>query len=184
MSDAFDRADRESQIDAFLLTLGIHYAAQFVPFSMSRNAKSAPKLSDLTLNWRVSLSKASAVLTTDYQAGIGHIPGYSVLQRQTVDSVDAVRRTCESGKHYQAGRTYAFKDLDPPALRDVLYCLIQDASAIDCPRFEDWAADYGFDTDSRKGEAAYRACLETGLSLRSLIGDAAITTLRGLFQDY
>lgn len=56
---------------------GITVRAAFVPFSQSRNAKPDPKPGDLSLNWKVTLLKdGREVLTTDYQAGIGHAPSY------------------------------------------------------------------------------------------------------------
>jgi hypothetical protein len=181
--------ERNTAIDEYLQTLRLYYVAQFVPFSLSRNAKSNPKMSELSLNWRVSIGRLSPIdgqvqpgaLVTDYQQGIGHIPGYVHGTRPTVDHVAAVRNTCENGV-----REWGIKQrpLDPPALRDVLYCLIQDASAIDSPTFEDWASDLGMDTDSRAAEKMYNACIQTGLKLRQIIGDAALTKLRELFQDY
>jgi hypothetical protein len=187
-------AERNAAIDEYLSTLRLHYVAQFVPFSLSRNAKSAPKLSELSLNWRVTIGKLSPLdgqvqrdpLVTDYQEGIAHIPEYMHGMRPTIHHVDCVRHSCEKGTRYvdSSSGVIQGRKLDAPALRDILYYLIQDASAIDCSTFEDWANDLGMDTDSRKAEAAYRACIETGLKLRQIIGDAALTKLRELFQDY
>ena len=49
---------------------------------------------------------------------------------------------------------------------------------------EGWAADLGYDTDSRSAEQTYRACLEIGLKMRNGLGDAQLRALRGIYQDY
>jgi len=181
-------SEQRAAIETYVSMLGVHYAAEFVPFSKSRNAKPAAKLSELSLNWRVTLSKRSPIdgqttqqFTTDYQAGIGHIPGLPYNARPA-----CVRNSCEHGSSYvdSSSGVIRGRPLSAPALADVLYCLISDADAIEYPTYEEWAGSMGYDTDSRKGEATYRACLEIGLKLRALIGDGALTKLRELFQDY
>lgn len=53
-----------------------------------------------------------------------------------------------------------------PKVADVLYCLLSDAQGADQP-FEDWASDYGFDSDSRKALAIYETCVATHKALRA-----------------
>ena len=76
------------------------------------------------------------------------------------------------------------KPLPPPTLRDVLHSLVSDAGAIDHASFEDWAAEWGYETDSRKAETIYQDCLRIGLRLQAMIGNAKLEQLRTLFQDY
>lgn len=58
-----------------------------------------------------------------------------------------------------------------PAMVDVLDCLASDASGVESARgFEDWCGDFGYDTDSRKAEATYRACRKQWASLQRLLG--------------
>jgi hypothetical protein len=172
-----------TKLDAMIASLGLEYSAQFVPFSLSRNAVSAPRLRDLSLNWRIAISKGGVTLTTDYQAGIAHIPGYKHEQRPTGDYADAVERACETG---QTGALVR-RPVPAPALRDVLYCLVQDADAIDYPCFEEWAHALGFDTDSRKAERTYNASLDIALKLRAMFGrfgEDTLAALREAYQDY
>lgn len=56
-----------------------------------------------------------------------------------------------------------------PSLDDVLLSLALDSRALDLC-FEDWADDYGYDTDSREAERIYRLCVEQGLKLRAMLG--------------
>jgi len=65
-----------------------------------------------------------------------------------------------------------------PTAADVLECLRSDASSVDSARdFEDWARDLGYDTDSRKAESTYRACLKVAARLRRFLGADAYAEL-------
>ena len=133
------------------------------------------------IHWRVSLHAsegAPAVWSGIYSQGIGHHPLYKQGDR-SVDRHEAIMRSLESGKYNPQLYTYArFVPLPAPSERDVLQSLALDASALDHPTFESWAGDYGYDTDSRKAEATYRACISIGLALRSLLGDEGLHTLQ------
>lgn len=59
---------------------------------------------------------------------------------------------------------------DPDA-EMVLECLLSDASVEYNRSFEDWAGDLGYDTDSRKAEKIYKACLKIAKKLHALLGD-------------
>jgi hypothetical protein len=60
---------------------------------------------------------------------------------------------------------------DEPTAKDVLECLLSDASVEDYNGFEDWASDMGFDEDSRKAEKIYRDVLTQTEKLKKLLGD-------------
>lgn len=54
---------------------------------------------------------------------------------------------------------------------DVISSLCQDATSAENARnFEEWAGDFGMDTDSRKAEAIYKACKATAPKLRAFLG--------------
>lgn len=60
-----------------------------------------------------------------------------------------------------------------PTLDGVLESLTADASGYDTAAgFEDWAADYGYDPDSRAAERTYRAVARQTRRLAALLGDA------------
>ena len=66
----------------------------------------------------------------------------------------------------------------PPTLADVLDCLASDASGVDNARsFEDWASEYGYDTDSRKAERTYHICEKQAQDLKALLGQDAYNQL-------
>ena len=58
-----------------------------------------------------------------------------------------------------------------PDSYDVLEALLSDASVAGYDQFEQWAADLGYDPDSRRAEKIYHACVEQTAQLRQLLGD-------------
>lgn len=164
--------------------LGLTIASKFVPFSQSRNkGEKMP-----SLNWKVTLLvKGREVLTVDYMAGSGHCPSYKPNRYQSSDAAIAVRKECETGKALKFLASSGHMSLGNainPDLADVLHSLASDADAIDYGNFEEWADSTGMETDSRKAEAIYRACLEIGLKLRAALGEDGLKTLRDAIQDY
>lgn len=183
--------DAADNIRAFMERHKLTIEAEFVPFSKSRHATPAKGEKEwLSLNWKVTLLRdGRRVLTTDYAQGSGHCPADKLDPKKfgKVVKAEMVRHECETGK--RARRVHENGPLfNGPAIAldpvPVLASLASDASAIDYPSYEPWAEDLGFDPDSRKGEAAYRACLEIALALRSAIGDAALSELCNLASDY
>ena len=187
------------QRDAWLLRRGIAIESEFVPFSKSRNKdkKDGKGRTRLSLNWKVTLLvNARAVLTTDYGAGAGRCPSYNTKAPASYPGnalgwqKEAAQHECETGqKAVWVGALSAtgFKrvsDAIKPNAHDVLSSLCLDASVIDSGTFEEWAADMGYDTDSRSAEQTYRACLEIGLKMRNGLGDAQFRALREIYQDY
>lgn len=64
-----------------------------------------------------------------------------------------------------------------PTAADVLHCLVSDTTGVDSARsFEEWAGDFGYDTDSRKAEAVYLKCEEQGVEVHAFLGN--------LFNDF
>jgi hypothetical protein len=166
--------------------LGLTYKADFVPFSKSRNAKKVTKPRDYSLNWKVTINKGSRSITTDYMQGIAHIPGYAQNTRYTTDQWEALKYACENGKALRNPGSVipTGKAIPAPELHDVMHSLVLDASALDAGSFEEWAGDFGYETDSRSAEKIYHQCMEIALRLRAMIGDAGIEALRAAGQDY
>jgi len=174
------QSPREMASD-LIASIGLTVESEFVPFSQSRNKDADHK----SLNWRVTIKRnGREILTTDYSAGLAHCPAYkdSTLGRQdSVDRVRAIAQQCETGRNGKPGRPGEW--IRPDSV-DVLYSLVMDSNVIDSGGFESWAADYGYDPDSRKAESIYRQCLEHALKLRAWIGGDSLDALRGAFQDY
>lgn len=179
------RMNATESYDAAIAAMGLTMKADFVPFSKSRNAKEKSP----SLNWIVTISNGRGQsITVDYTQGIGHAPSYksslkSLGNRNSMARHEAMTFEAESGRKY-TGYRFGGKPLPPPTIADVLSSLVLDAGAIDHPSFESWAGDYGYDIDSRKGEAAYRSCLEIGLKLRAMVGEKGLAELAELLSNY
>jgi len=58
-----------------------------------------------------------------------------------------------------------------PTADEVLECLASDSAGYDCARsFEDWAADYGYDPDSRTAEKTYKIIGKQTKAIKRLLG--------------
>lgn len=175
-----------------IASLGLTIEAKFLPWSQAKRWErdDGKYIRKRAIYWLVTVKhNGHAVLTTQYAQGIGHLPDH--LQVPWNGSVSlllasAIEQATETGKARRSlDTTFPItRPLKPPSAEDVLYCLLSDSEAIDRPTFEEWASDLGYDPDSRKAETAYRACLATGLALRSAIGDVGLSRLREAFQDY
>lgn len=114
---------------------------------------------------------------------------------------DALARAeCESGVKMRLERWGTIPGFEPDTARtpeggrrrvpvepnpvDVLYSLVMDSDVLDTGGFEDWAANFGYDTDSRQAESIYRACLELALKMRAAFGSDGMAALQSAFQDY
>jgi hypothetical protein len=58
-----------------------------------------------------------------------------------------------------------------------------DSSAADSS-FDDWCADYGYDTDSRKALESYLECQQTSIKLRKVFTNSQLETLQTMLEDY
>ena len=179
----------KERIESLVTANAITMKAVFVPWSRSRNAGQK----NPSLNWKVTIEKnGREVLTTDYSAGCARCPSYKASvkelgSRNCIMRDNAIRIECETGEERRCGSsTGIVVNRNPiiPDLADVLYLLASNASAIDSPTYEDWASEIGYDSDSRNGEAIYRACLEIGLKLRAALGDKVLSELREACQDF
>ncbi len=144
----------------------------FVPWSESRNAKADHP----SLNWCVTIKlKGREILTTDYSYGSAHCPAskasVKVLGGQNSLMRDNhIRWECQHGYASAIGAPGPVRGTSKPLMPnplDVLHSLVLDAATIDCRDFEEWASEFGYDTDSRRAEATYRACLDIGLKMRA-----------------
>lgn len=178
------------QIKAEMERQGISIVSVFVPWSQSRYFKAGSTCArDRSLNWKITIKKSDReILTTNYMAGIAHCPSYNDRDfgrpgYMSINRDNALVKETETGRAvgHITGMSGATIN---PEIPSVISCLCSDADAIDAPSFEDWAADLGYDTDSRAAEATYRVCLDIALKLRNGLGDAGFAALRTVCEDY
>jgi hypothetical protein len=175
---------------------GLTLATTFVPFSQSRNAEpGADGKIWKSLNWRITLFKnGREIITTDYAQGEGHCPAAKVnieaaariFSRRPVDARRIlIDHEIETGRVAKP-KTYAVVSgaaITPPSMDDVLGSLASDADAINYADFDQWAAEYGYDPDSRAAFRTYKACLDIGLKLRAALGESVFSRVRELAAE-
>lgn len=176
-----------------LQCLGITMDCRFVPFSQSRNAGSK----DRSLNWKVTFKRDGKPMLKefDYQQGIGFCPAYKNPPRFNTGAVDqyatrlAIAVETETGKvakQFNPGSPHigqTSKTISPPEASHVFHSLLLDSSVLQCRDFAEWAAEYGYDSDSIKAKEVYDTCLRQALELHAALGSARMDELRDLFED-
>ena len=184
--------DNKQILDGLMKDNALTIKGKFVPFSKSRNKDEKHP----SLNWIISLYKNDKlVLSADYMQGHGYAPAYKApAPKFPSGKVDTWARNrsieleCETGRiasYGIGGDAYATqKRIPTPDIKNFLYAMIADASALDHGNFEDWADDYGYSADSRSAEKMYNLCLKQALKLRAGLGQDLIEKLQEAFQDY
>ncbi len=72
-----------------------------------------------------------------------------------------------------------------PELHDVLASLLMDAGTLyEGQTFEDWAAELGYNEDSRKAERIYESCRKIEAHLNEMFSSSEMDDLRELLEDY
>jgi hypothetical protein len=176
----------KDQIKALLAKHNLTVESVFIPFSQSRNKHEKMP----SLNWKVTLKhNGRDVLTTDYMAGCAHAPSYEQMKTGILYN-RIIMAECEKGCKARYSDTLQMVitpkqnhgTLKPDAA-DVIYSLLIDSEVLDYPTFEEWAGEFGYDPDSRKGEQIYNDCMKIALQMRRL-GESLLAELRDAFQDY
>lgn len=156
-------------------TLGITIDAAYLPHK-------TPAGEQPRLRWRVSVRRNGLEFhSTEYSAGCAHAPEYKKGGGHYGRGVTAaVVAECETGTIYwdRLGRP-----VPPPDVADVVHCLLMDASGTD-ERFEEWAANLGYDPDSRKAEAVFNSCRDVAAALRRTFTAQELDSLETAFIDY
>lgn len=175
-----ETAEKRKRILAFLDEHKLTIESEFVPWKQSRNK--AEK--DPSLNWRVTLKRDGRVVIkdADYSAGCAHCPSYVQTWKPTIEQREAIARECSTGRSVKRGDGQ--KPILPDRL-DVIASFVSDAyCALNAGDFETFAADLGYDTDSRKAEQIYRACADTALKLTSALGGDLLEKLGNEYADW
>ena len=132
------------------------------------------------LEWVIKLTKGEDSMRVIYRQGLGYLPDSlkQLIHRPKSTLADkemhAVTAAVESGKHNDL-------PLTPPDLIDVLHSLLMDSSVSEYPVYEEWAGEFGYEEDSRKGEAIYKQCIEQTMALSKLVD---LSKGRDAFCDY
>jgi hypothetical protein len=107
-----------------------------------------------------------------YKLGVGHVKGF----RQGQLSMLEFQRIAASLAKIQKVA---------PKLPDVLHSLMMDGSPyFQGASFEEWAGDYGYDTDSRSAEKTYAACMDTGRQMSRAFTAEELAQLQEAAREY
>lgn len=181
--------DIKTAVTNLLTANNIEVKSVFIPFSQSRNKDEK----NPSFNYLVTILKnGKEVLTTDYMMGCAHSPSYKKVKYNTVYGRKLIAEECERGYQLEDspsgflypvnGRTGKKYILPDPV--DVIWSLLMDSDVLNYANFEQWASEFGYNSDSRKGEKVYNECLQIALKLRQAIPDNLREELQELFQDY
>lgn len=138
-------------------------------------------------------------ITTEYHLGIGHVNvnklgdvwntfnTFSESERAMINAwqKNPMAQFVNKKLQFQIAAEIAKIQKVVPSLDDVIYSLLSDGSAFfDAESFEDWASNFGDDTDSRKAEKIYLQCMETGRKLASALDSETLVRLREWASEY
>jgi hypothetical protein len=120
------------------------------------------------LHWTVTLHYCGRKMSLDYHAGIGHAKdppnGYKGMQKSQWRN-DRSAWGVRLRKEWLANPKCAVT----PSPADVLSCVCSDARAGEMS-FEDFASEFGYDSDSRKAYAVWESCRDMCIKARVLLG--------------
>lgn len=121
--------------------------------------------------WDATLSNGNDSVVFDYSTGIG------LRDKAAPPTGGPYTPGTVAWERWQATRKPV-----PPSAEDVLRCLVEDTRAARMT-FDEWCDTLGYDNDSRKAEAAYRACQATHDKLRRLMRQGDIDALSEALAD-
>ena len=174
------------QIQQWANDNNITLSSIFVPFSVSRNRLEKMK----SLNYIVTLQSATGIVSTDYMKGQGHIKYTSSINFKNQSNTKeytikmAVNYSCDSGKWDTDYRLKHNVKFPVPTIDEVLYSLNMDSDVGNYSDFEDWAQEFGYDSDSISANDIYRACQKIAKDFNKLLTKQQRKELAELLQDY
>lgn len=149
------------------------------------------------IQYKCNLAKDNReIWSGEYSLGVGHVKlpdrnsfhgnnGPVTNDTMMYNCLKAGKTPADRAGHASFAAKLAVLQKVEPKLPDVLHSLLMDGSAyFDAETFEDWASNYGYDPDSRKADAIWKACDEIGRKLSRAFSADDLAELREAFQDY
>src|SRR5688572_28333581 len=140
--------------------------------------------------------KGRNVIETDYRLGVGHVKVPTRwedqpegLTRDETYAFNTLRnkpsaQLKDKALHASFAAKLAKAQKVVPQLTDVMHSLMMDGeSFFDATTFEDWCANMGYDADSRKAEAIYKACDDIGRKLARGIPSEVLAQVREIVSE-
>ena len=167
----------EAKVDALLKEAGKTYEARLMG---ERNIEG--RVQD---HWFVTFREGpKSSVSFDFYTGIGcrEVPKGLQAQHRLLAAKTFVYARSIAAEENRKARAALHRPVDPKAA-GVLYCLLNEAYALD-NNFQDWASDYGYDSDSIKALGVYNECCENGRRLRMFLGHPLFYDLRVVVEGY
>jgi len=126
--------------------------------------------------WNVTLRFEGRLFKTTFRTGVAHVRKPSPLpRRQRSGHLSPCGPRWETDRSIQgiAERQAWYSDKRnhiPPKTADVVSCLIHDSVAGSHSSFEDFCAEFGYCTDSRKAEKLHLACAKIAAQFYPFLG--------------
>lgn len=153
-----------------------------------------------SIAYAVTFNRGIRMLQAPYKLGVGHVDwkklnldGTSVLGTGLSHDDIAVIRTIQRNPgaqlkdkaiHAEVAAKLAKIQKIAPKPHEVFACYCNEALEATNTTFEDWCANFGYDTDSRKAEQTYNKCREPYASLIQMIGVDNITKFAELHAQF
>ena len=177
IKEAQIKNDTENKVDDYLSNLGVTYSVFPAGAGLKRDGWECD-------GWRVVLGKADNIESFDYFTGTGHRVIFKLeqyeIERKALAS--CVNKRSIMAENIRANMADCVKPFAPFAA-GVLSALINDGQA-SYQSFNEWCAEYGYDSDSMKAFRTYQACCETGEKIRRIFTRQQISELAELLADY
>ena len=107
--------------------------------------------------WNIEIMHNGKFLNTQFYCGLGHVIKTKISSKPIMPKA--------------------------PTIKDVMQSLLLDASAND-ESFNNWCANYGYDSDSLKAFNMYQQCCETANKLNKTFTRNELNEMREALQDY
>lgn len=120
------------------------------------------------------IAETGIVLTSEYADNNPHMEDSNSMDNYKVKLRG--KRLGNATMRLYFSKGYGHHGVEPTAA-EVLDCLASDASGVDDNDFDDWCAEYGYETDSRRAEKTFKVCKQQAQRLNKFLGDEYYETL-------
>jgi hypothetical protein len=172
-----DYVTASRELDALFASLGITTAVGGARAALERDDKHTWPHVAVIVNYISKDGKVSA--SFDWRMGTGLVDWKKIAERERSGAADRManpftaRLTDAATLDLCSRHLGAFIAAVNPA--EVLARVLADGEGACRVGFEDWASEFGYDTDSRKAERIYMTCQEQGRQAARLVRDPVVT---------
>lgn len=177
LKEAQVKNEIELAVESFLQEIGVKFVVYAAGTGLNRDGWTCD-------GWRAEFrNKTGTVEMFDYFTGTGHRVIFNErayeFEKLKLKGLNPRCIAAEQVRKQMEQCVHPF----PPFAASVLYSLVTDSSANNMS-FNNWCAEYGYDTDSIKALTTYNACCENAKRMRKIFTRDQIEKISELLQDY